>query len=59
MDRGKVAMGVSKGWVDLNSSSVALHGAINILHLLQGVAHVAVGISKVGVDPAWEEGGRG
>ena len=44
-------MGISKGRVYLDGSTVALHGTIHILHLLQSVAHVAVCVSKVGVDP--------
>ena len=45
-------MGIGKGWVDLNGSGVALQGSIDVLHLLQSVTHVAVGISEVRVDPA-------
>ena len=44
-------MGIGKGWVNLNGSGVALKGSIDVLHLLQCVPHVAVSISKVGVDP--------
>ncbi len=44
-------MGIGKGWVDLNGSGVALQRSTDILHLLESVPHVAVGISKVGVDP--------
>lgn len=43
-------MSISKGWVDLNGPTVALHGTIDVLHLFQSVAHVTVRISKVGVD---------
>ena len=50
MNGGQVAVSVCKGWVDLNSPAVALHGTIDVLHLLQSVPHVAVCISKVGVD---------
>ena len=48
-------MGISKGRVYLDGSTVALHGTIHILHLLQSVAHVAVCVSKVGVDPMGRE----
>ena len=44
-------MGIGKGRVDLDGSGIALKGSIDVLHLLQGVTHVAVCISKVGVDP--------
>ena len=44
-------MGIGKSWVDLYGSGVALQGSIDVLHLLQSVPHVAIGISKVGVDP--------
>lgn len=50
-------MGVGKGWIDLDSAGIALEGTGNVLQLLQSVPHVAVGISKVRVDP--EEGGGG
>ena len=53
-------MGVGEGGVDLDGSGVALHGTIDILHLLEGVPHVAVSICKVGMDPAHvEETGLG
>lgn len=44
-------MSVGKGWIDLNGTSVALKSPIDVLHLLQSVTHIAVGISKVGMDP--------
>ncbi len=50
MDGGQVAVSVSKGRVDLDGPAVALHGTIDVLHLLQSVAHVAIRVSKVGVD---------
>ena len=43
-------MGVGKGGVNLNGTAVALHGSSDILHLFECVAHVAIGICKVGVD---------
>lgn len=36
-------MCVGKGRVDLDGTGVALQGALNVLHLLQGVAHVTDG----------------
>lgn len=45
-------MSISKGRVDLDGSAVTLHGTINVLHLLQSVAHVAIGVRKVGMDSA-------
>ncbi len=44
-------MGVGEGWVDLDGSTVALHSTIDILHLLESVPHVTVGIGKVRMDP--------
>lgn len=55
MHRGKVTVGISKGWVDLDGPAVALHGSCDVLHLFQRVAHIAVCISKVRVDPAANE----
>ena len=43
-------MGVGKGGVNLYRTGVALHCSVDVLHLLESVAHVAVGIGKVGVD---------
>ena len=44
-------MGVGEGWVNLNRPRVALHRSVHVLHFLEGVPHVAVGVRKVGVDP--------
>lgn len=44
-------MSVSKGWVDLDGTSIALQSSLDILHLLQRIAHVGIGISKCGADP--------
>lgn len=44
-------MSVSKRRVDLYGTRIALHGSIDVLHLFEGVAHVAVGIGKVWMDP--------
>ena len=49
---GEIAVGIGKGRVYLYGSGIALQGTIDILHLLKSVAHVAIGISEVGVDPA-------
>ena len=43
-------MGVGKCRVYLDGPGVALHGSIDVLHLLEGVAHVAVGVCEVWVD---------
>jgi len=45
---GQVAVGISKGRIDLNGASVALKGRLQILHLLQRVAHVGVSIREGG-----------
>ena len=42
MDGGKVGVSICEGWVDLDGTSVALEGALNVLHLLQCVAHITV-----------------
>ena len=55
MDGSEIAVGVGKGGVNLNGTSVALECSIYVLHLLQCVPHVAVGISKVGMDPTERE----
>ena len=50
VNRCQVAVCISKGWVDLNGPSVALQSSLHILHLFESVAHVGVGIGKIGVD---------
>lgn len=52
MNGGQVAVGVGEGGVDLDGAGVALQRSLHVLHLLQRVAHVGVGISKGGADPA-------
>jgi hypothetical protein len=42
-------MCVSKGRINLDGSGVALQRALDVVHLLQSVAHVAVGVSKRGL----------
>ena len=54
----KITMGICKCWIDLYGPSVALKGALDILHLLQGVPHVAVRISKGGMYPGWRDEGK-
>lgn len=49
-------MGISKGRVDLDGTSVALQRPLHVLHFLQRVAHVGVGISKCGADSADKNG---
>lgn len=44
-------MGISKCWVYLDGSSVALESALDVLHLLKSIAHVAVSICKCRLDP--------
>ena len=52
---GQVAVGVGEGRVDLNSPGVALECALYVLHLLQCVPHVGVGISKGRRNPVGKE----
>ena len=51
VDRGKIAVGVGKGRVDLDGPGVALQGSLYVLHLFEGVAHVRVGIGEGGSNP--------
>ena len=51
VDGGQVAVCVSEGGVDLNGARVALQRSLHILHLLQSVAHVGVGVRKRRADP--------
>lgn len=44
-------MSVCEGGIDLNGASVALKCALNVMHFLQGVAHVGVGIGESRLDP--------
>lgn len=44
-------MGIGKGRIDLDGTSVALQRPLHILHFFQRVAHIRVGISKRGADP--------
>jgi hypothetical protein len=41
---------ISKCWVDLDGSSVALESSLDVLHFLQSIAHVAVSICKCWLD---------
>ena len=43
-------MGIGKGGVDLDGSHVTRHGAIQVSHLFEGVAHVGVGVGERRVD---------
>ena len=52
MNRSQIAVGVGKGRVDLNGTRVTLEGAVDVLHLLQRIAHVAVGVGKGGLNSA-------
>ena len=54
MDRCQVGVGVGEGGVDLDGSGVALHGPLDVVHLLEGVAHVGVGVREGRLDPAQE-----
>ena len=49
--RREVGVSVRKRGIDLNGPGVALQRALNVVHLLQGVAHVAVGIGEGRLDP--------
>ena len=40
-------MGVREGRVDLYGPGVAQEGTLDVVHLLQGVAHVAVSVKNV------------
>lgn len=44
-------MSISEGRIDLDGTSVALQGSLDILHFLQSISHVGIGISKCGADP--------
>ena len=50
MDRCQVGVRVGEGGVDLDGSGVALHGPLDVVHLLEGVAHVGVGVGKGRLD---------
>ena len=52
VDRRQIAVRIGKRRIDLNSPRVTLQRSVHILHLLQRVAHVAVGIGKRRLDPA-------
>ncbi len=43
-------MGVGERGVDLNGARVALQGTLDVVHLLEGVAHVGVGVCEGGLD---------
>lgn len=43
---GKVTVSVCESRVDLDRSRITLDGALHILHLLQRVAHVGVGVGE-------------
>lgn len=47
---GQIAVSVGEGWVDLDGTCIALQCALDVLHLLQGVAHVAVSVRKRRLD---------
>ena len=53
MNGSQVTVRIGEGGVDLNGPGVALQGSLDVLHLLQRVAHVGVGVSKRGADPKW------
>lgn len=50
MNRCQVAVSISKSWIDLDGTSVALQCSLYILHFLQCIAHVGIGISKCGAN---------
>ena len=50
MNGGEVAVRVGEGRVDLDGARVALQRRRDVLHLLQRVAHVAVGVSERRLD---------
>ena len=51
MDGSKIRVGIGERRIDLNGSRVALKRPVNVLHLLQSVAHVAVSVGKRWLDP--------
>lgn len=55
MDRGQVTVSISEGWIDLDGTSVALQSSLDILHFLQSVSHVGIGISECGADSKMEQ----
>ena len=55
MYRRQVAVGIGKGGINLDGPRVALEGGVNILHFLQRVAHVAIGVGKRRLDPFTRE----
>ena len=55
MDRSQVAVSVSESRVDLDGSGVAADSPLDVLHLLQSVAHVGVSVCKCWVDSAKEK----
>lgn len=44
-------MSVRETGIDLNGASVTLQRSLYVLHFLESVAHVAVGIGKCRLDP--------
>ena len=55
MDGSKIRVGIGERRIDLNGSRVALKRTVDVLHLLQSVAHVAVSVSKRWLDPLMKE----
>ena len=51
MNRRQIAVGVGEGGVDLDGPRVALQRRLDVLHLLQRVAHVAVRVGESWLDP--------
>lgn len=50
VDRGQIAVSISKGRVNLDGTGVALQRSLYVLHFLQCITHVRVGISEGGTD---------
>ena len=46
----EVGVGVGESGVDLNVPGVAIGGTLDVMHLLQSVAHVGVGVRKSRLD---------
>lgn len=46
MNGSQIAVGICKRRVNLNGTGVTLQGSLNVLHLLQGVSHVRVGVGE-------------
>lgn len=51
MDAGQIAVGVCKRRINLYRSGITLQGAGHVLHFLERVPHVGVGVGKCRLNP--------